>query len=390
MTTSMEQFSLVIGGPFHALLSRLRLLGADGLPTLRAAIILVLIAWLPPALLSVVDYLYNGSERALSYFSDYTAYIRFWLAIGVMVMTERSAHFRLTPVVNQFFHARLICEESMERFRAAVKKADDRSSSAIAELVLLLMLYLAAIFTAKFDLELGGFDWDGRIVEGNAEYSMAGLWSHWISKPLFLFLLLRWCWRFAVWGWLLFQVSRMRLQLVAYHPDRSGGLGFLCVYPMVFSGLIFAVSSVVAAQLVSEIYNAGISRELLQPLILAWIVFVLLIFIGPLAVFVRPLYQLREQAMFGLGRIASEHQAAFQKKWMASQAAGGDLLGSADVSSASDLAPIAASPYSMRVLPVTLTAVIYLALTAGAPMLAVLATQMPLSEFLDFLASTIL
>ena len=44
MTTSAQNFSLVIGGPFYALLSRLRLLGADQLPTLGAALTLALIA----------------------------------------------------------------------------------------------------------------------------------------------------------------------------------------------------------------------------------------------------------------------------------------------------------------------------------------------------------
>jgi hypothetical protein len=204
-----------------------------------------------------------------------------------------------------------------------------------------------------------------------------------------MFLVLRWIWRFAVWALLLFKISRMRLRLVAYHPDRSGGLGFLSVYPTVFSGFIFALSCLVAAQLVSEIQGTGIAVEQLQLMVLAWIGFVFLIFAGPLTVFGHPLYKLREQAIFNLGRIASEHQLAFQQKWMESQASGGDLLGSADVSSAADLAPIASSPYSLRMFPITLSVLIQLALSAGLPMLAVIVTQMPLSEFLKRVVAAI-
>ena len=390
MAGNARGFSLVIGGPFHTLLSRLRLVGEDRLPTVLAALVLAMIAWLPSALLSVADHLYSGSTVALSYFTDYTAYIRGLLAISVMVITERAAHLRLTPIVNQFTEAHLIDAGSEEQYRDELRRADERSSSSVAELTLLIFVVLVAVFGTRLDLELGGFEWDGHVVDGQAVYSWAGWWSHWVTKPLFQFLVLRWFWRFAVWGWLLFRVSRMRLRLVAYHPDRSGGLGFLSVYPMVFSGLIFALSSVLGAELVSEFHRGAMSLEFQRATMLGWVVFMLLVFVGPLAVFVSPLHRLREQSIFRMGRIASEHQAAFQQKWLASGATGADLLGSADVSSASDIAPVAAAPYTLRVLPVTVPMAINLAVAAGVPMLVVLATEMPLKEFMSYVLATIL
>ncbi len=44
-----ERYSLVVGGPFHALLARLRLVDAAGLPRPAAAGWLVLLAWGVPA-----------------------------------------------------------------------------------------------------------------------------------------------------------------------------------------------------------------------------------------------------------------------------------------------------------------------------------------------------
>ena len=383
----VQQFSLAAGGPFHVLLARLRLLGADELPAYPAALVLALYAWLPPALLSAAEYLASGDVAALSYFTDYTAYIRGLVAIPIMITAERTAHLRLTPIVDQFFDARLIAERGLDRFKAMLKSADEWSSSRVVEGTLVTFVVLLAIFGARLDIEIGGFDWDGRVVDGEVEYSMAGAWSHWLVKPLFQFLVLRWIWRFAVWGWLLFQISRLPLRLISYHPDRSGGLGFLSVYPMVFSGLVFAMSSVVAAQLVSVIHHVGLSQELQWYLILAWIVFVLLVFVGPLAVFAPPLYRLREQAIFRVGRIASEHHQAFQRKWLESDAPGSNLLGSEDVSSTSDLGAVAETLYSMRLLPVTIPMIMTLAFTAGLPMLAVVATQMPLGEFLGLIST---
>ena len=40
----------------------------------------------------------------------------------------------------------------------------------------------------------------------------------------------------------------LSLQLMPLHPDRSGGLGFLANFPGIFSGFVFALSSVGATQ----------------------------------------------------------------------------------------------------------------------------------------------
>ena len=271
--------------------------------------------------------------------------------------------------------------------RLCSPKPDAWTASRWAEGTLAVAVVLIAVFAARLDVELGGFAWDGRIVAGEVVYTPAGAWSHWVIKPLFQFLVLRWIWRFAVWGWLLRRVSRMDLNLVAFHPDQAGGLGFLSVYPMVFSGLILALSCVLAAQLIGEIHQTGIQQQLLWGFIAAWLVFVFVVFVGPLTVFVRPLYAFRERAIFRLSRIGSEHQMAFQEKWLREDTSGEALLGSEDVSSASDIAPIAGSPYSMRTIPITIPMMVELTLTAGSPMLVVLATQMPLEEFFELLTT---
>ena len=137
--------------------------------------------------------------------------------------------------------------DSVGRFKAALKTADDCSSSTLAEALLFVGVIAFAAFATPLELAYGVFNWDASLVEGEPDYTPAGWWSHWIGTPLFQFLALRWAWRFGVWGLLLFRISRMPLRLVAYHPDRSGGLGFLSIYPMVFSGLIFALSSNLAS-----------------------------------------------------------------------------------------------------------------------------------------------
>jgi hypothetical protein len=71
-----DRFSLVAGGPFHAVLSRLSLTGADQLPTRRAALGLALLAGLPPALLAVVQSLVDSQYSGWGFFTDWTVSTR--------------------------------------------------------------------------------------------------------------------------------------------------------------------------------------------------------------------------------------------------------------------------------------------------------------------------
>ena len=389
MAGSAPQFSLVIGGPTHRLMGRLGLLDPDQMPTWRGALILAGIAWLPPALLSSASYFISDNPAALSYFIDYPTHIRYIVAISIMIITERTAHFRLMPIVHHFHEARLIDDGALPEYHRNVAKADRLTASRLAEACILVAVLVAAAATRSLDIEFDVFEWDGRVVDGQAIHSWAGAWSHWVSKPLFIYLLLRWIWRFLVWGWLLLRISMMPLSLLVSHPDRSGGLGFLSIYPTIFSGFLFALSCVLAAQLVSEAMITDISFEQLRLIIVSWVGLMFLGFVAPLLFFARPLYRLREQAIFRLGKLASEHQRAFEERWLSVEASGDELLGSEDVSSVADLEPVAVSPYTLRLIPLTLGVSVQLFLSIAIPMLAVALTRVPFSALVERLLSVV-
>jgi hypothetical protein len=384
------RFSLVVGGPFRALLGSLGLLDRDELPALRAAVLAALLAWLPPALLALLQAIVSADYSGRDYFTDHFAYARYLVAIFVMVITERAAHVRLDPIVRQFTDARLVQEDCVERFARALTLADRRTASSLAEVAVALLALGFAVTSFTHNVALTHARWDGATLDGAHGLSWAGWWACFISTPLFQFLMLRWFWRFGVWAWLLWTVSRLRLRLVAFHPDRAAGLGFLSVYPTVFTGLIFATSCVVASQLVSQATLGGANLGQLRFFVIAWLALNLVVFIGPLLVFYRPLNELRVRSIYALGKRASEHQSEFQRKWIDGDANGKEMLGSTDVSSAADLNSIAASPYALRMIPVGRAEIVQLLLATGIPMLAVVATQMPLTEFAKRVAAAVL
>jgi hypothetical protein len=385
-----HRFSLVAGGPFHAVLRRLGLIASDELPARRAGVVLALLAWVPPVALVVAQSLLDGPYAGWGLCTDWTVHTRYLIAIWVMIATERYADGRIDLLTRQFRAAWLLADASQPAFGAALTAADRHSSSALAEAVLLAVALIWSGLTARYAVALAGANWDGAVVAGEVVLSWAGQTARFVSNPLFLFLVFRWLWRFLVWTLLLWRISRLPLQLTPLHPDRSAGLGFLAIYPSIFSGFVFALSCVVASSMVKDLGLAQHSPETVWVALAGWMAFTLILFLGPLLVFAGPLYAAREQALLEYGRLANQHHLAFHRKWIGEARSGEALMGSPDPSSAADLNASVEVVREMRVVPVDGPAVVLLAVAAGTPLLAVVATQVPLADLARWVVGAIL
>ncbi len=117
-----DRFSLVVGGPFHRTLSRLGLTTADHLPTQQASIVLAMLAWLLPALLVVGQSLTDDHYSGWGFFSDWTVYARYLIAIWIMVATERYADVRLTTLTGHFREACIISDADLPAFKLRTRQ----------------------------------------------------------------------------------------------------------------------------------------------------------------------------------------------------------------------------------------------------------------------------
>ncbi len=384
------RFSLVVGGPFSWLLQRLGLTGADQLPTGRSAVIVALLAWLPPALLALAQSLTDPDYAGWGFFTDPMTSTRYLVAIWMMLATEHYADCRLITLASNFRAARLLSDEDLPAFQQALDVADRRSSSAIAELVIAVVVLFWSGLTADYTVELARSAWQGAMVGQQPVLSWAGEVSRFLSTPLFLFLVLRWIWRFMVWAMLLYRISRLPLRLMPLHPDRSAGLGFLAIYPSIFSGFIFALSAVIASSILVDLSLERHDPDTVWVALAGWMALCLIIILGPLLVFARPVYAARERALLEYGRLAQAHHLAFHRKWIDEHGRGEDTLGSVDSSSAADLNATVEIVHQLRLVPVDVTAVLQLAVAAGTPLLAVVLNQIPLNSLLQWFAGTIL
>jgi hypothetical protein len=386
----VARFSLVVGGPFYAVLSRLGLTGADQLPTQRAAIALALLAWLPPALIAIAQSVIDSSYSGWGYFTDSTVYTRYLIAISVMIVTERYADSRTLMLVHEFRDTPLLSDDSKPAFAAALAIADRRSGSRLAELLILLVAVVWSTLTTRYAVELAGSSWEGMVAAGQATLSWAGETTRFLSNPLFLFLVLRWFWRFYVWTELLYRISRLRLQLSPMHPDGSAGLGFLAIYPGIFSGLAFALSSVIASSMLKDIDLVQHSVNIVWLALAVWLVIVLIVFIGPLLVFSPVLLAVRDRATLEYGRLADQFHRAFHHKWIEEARSGEDLIGSPDFSPVAGLSTNLQTARKLHVVPVNRSAVAQLLIAAGIPLLAVVVREVPLADIVKWIAGKIL
>jgi hypothetical protein len=378
-----SSFSLVAGGPLYRVLRRLGLLGMDQLPTLRTAAAVALFAWLPPALLAVAQTLTDSGYQGWGYFTDLTVPARFLVAIGAMIATERYADSRFRILGRQFRESRLLSSTDVVRFDAIVRVADRMSSSRAAEGVILLTALVVAGLVIERPVQVAGALWEGHLAAGQVSLSWAGTVVRYVSQPLFFFLALRWGWWFLVWGALLFRVSRLRLKLIAPHPDRAAGLGFLAIYPSVFSGFAFSLSCVFSATILKALSLRERSAELVWLGISGWLGLNLVVFLGPLLVFSGPMFAAREQALLEYGRMATLQHLALRRTWTGETpeehpAEPGALYSTGDLQS--QVEAIRAMGY----IPVDWGTVVQLVVACGLPFLPVVVKLVPRDTLVDW------
>jgi len=197
-------------------------------------------------------------------------------------------------------------------------------------------------------------------------------------------LMFRWLWRVALWWCFLWRVARLRLHLVATHPDGAGGLGYLEVAQTYFAPLVLAVSAVVSASFAEEI-SSGISVfEAIYPALAITLVADLALVLVPPCFFALKLRACREKGMSDYGAFAARYVNDFEKKWLnATNVPAEPLLGTADLQSLADLSNSVAVVRNMRSVPVSTRLSITVMIAALLPMAPLFLFKYPIAELVQ-------
>jgi hypothetical protein len=218
---------------------------------------------------------------------------------------------------------------------------------------------------------------------GTFHPSLAGWWFGLVSLPLFQFLLFRWYYRLFIWARFLWQVSRIKLDLVPLHPDRSGGLGFLSGVTFAFMPLLMAQGALLAGMMANRIFYTGAVLTQFKLDIVGVVAIVLITVLGPLLVFSPQLGKAKRRGISEFGALAQRYVREFDEKWLRGGAdADEPLIGSADIQSLADIGNSFQVIREMKWLPFNTSTVVQLTLATLAPVLPLTLTMVPLDELL--------
>lgn len=382
MLDKPPEFSLVSGGPLFNLFRRANLSGDEMELTWRRVAVIISLAWLPLLLLALIGHQALGGALQIPFLYDIEAQVRFLLALPTLIFAEVIVHSRIVPTVRRFVERRLIAPEEMSKYHAAIDSAMRIRNSITIEFALLVLVYTLGLWIWRSQIATEAPSWYAN-PEGTALHlTYAGYWYAFVSIPIFQFILVRWYLRFFIWFQFLWRVSSLNLLLIAIHPDRTAGLGFLGQSTYAFGPILFAQGTMLAGLIANRVMHGGENIMNLKMEVGGFVVFFMLFVLSPLILFNSHLLRAKREGLRDYGGLGSRYVESFQKKWLQETHSDEELLGSADIQSLADLGNSFAVVQEMRLVPFGLKDMARLAAITAAPLLPLTLTIFSLEELL--------
>lgn len=366
---------------------RVGLAPADGLGVRRRAFALAAFAWLPIAVWAWVSgRAYDAGGESL--LDHYQVHARLLLAVPLMIVAEGIATrtvLRLAPHCadpglwkgDSSVLRRII--EDLVRLRDLGHPWAVACGAALG-----LTEGWRNATTALADHDALGWAGDA----GASGFGAA--WYLWVARPIFAGCIAAWVWRTVLLGIGLHRLSRAGFSPVVTHPDRAGGFVFLGRLALPFGIVAFALSSVVGSAWAHEIVVHGADvAGYAVPMVLV-IVIPTLVFLSPMLVLAGPMSRARNGALLRYGALVSRHGDALRRRWIDGERIDDPVLDAPEIGAAADAAALYESVVRMRPIPVGAAAVLSVAVPTAVPMIAVLATQIPLRTMLEVIARGLL
>jgi hypothetical protein len=382
-----------MGGPVYRLIQRLGLVKKDDPCIRRRIVCFLLITWVPLLLLSLIEGRALGPTPRESFLLDFAAYARFFIAIPLLFLAEVIVGPRLRTAGLHFLRANLVRPEDIPAVDAAIMRVRRLREALLPELVIFgIMLF--AIPYANIET-LSGFNatvtWSTVALKDGSRLTLAGIWYYYVAVPIVVFFFFRWIWRLIIWTLFLRDMSRLNLNLVATHPDRAAGLGFLGNAQISLGIFAFAFSSALSGTVAFQVYFDAVPIDNFKVLYAVFLVLSELFCFGPLLIFTPLLSRTRREGLRKYSILVNTYNRAFEQKWVSGQAPPDEpLLGSSDIQSLADLGNSFGMIRDMKVFPFSNQNIIQIAVIASLPGLPLIFLVMPLGELLNLLAGAFL
>jgi hypothetical protein len=322
----------------------------------------------------------------IPFLRDFPVSVRFLIALPLLIAAESVVDSRVAPVVRYLTQSGLVQEPDYTGYESAVRQISRMCNSRLAEGVIAGIVILSVAFP-KLEFSGAISTWQFIVSPLGAMRSAAGWWYIFVSVPIFQFLFYRWCWRYFIWCWFLWKISRLDLQLIPTHPDLAAGLGCLGVAQTKFWIIIFAISSVFSSHLAEEILFGGASLAGYKIMFLIYILLIFVIFLGPLLVFTPKLFAAKRKGLLDYGALANKYTRSFHRTWIRKRAhevpEEEALAESTDIQLLTSLRGSFELVHKMRFVPFDfVTTVIPIVASAAIPLAPLTLTVFPLEEII--------
>jgi hypothetical protein len=381
------ELSVVRGDLLFRLQRRVGLVPAGGLGLVRRAVFWSLLAWLPIVLWALYIRRALPGEVGEPLLAHFGVHARFLVAVPLLILAEGPVHALTTRLLPQFVHSGVVPPAAVGPFRAAIA-ATARLRDATLPWAVMLGIVVAFASTSEIVHRSHEIEWEGGPV---GRPGFGALWYLYVARSIYLTLVLAWLWRVVLLAVLFWRIARLDLALVPTHPDRAGGLGFLERVPPLFAPVPLAIGCVVASRWAHDAVYHGLALPSLKVQMIAFVVLSVVLFVLPLAAFAGPLKRAKKQALLDYGALVGRHGRLVHERWIQGKPVGDEaLLAAPELGPVADTAAVYDAVKSMRTFLVGKATVVPLVAAAVAPMLAVLALQVPIKDLVLTLVKALL
>ena len=378
-TDTESSISLIRGGTFYRVQEKARLIQPNRWNLSIRLPLVIAIAWLPMLLLVAT----HGSSDLYAFLTDYRVYARVFIAIPILLLGQITMESQFREMCQHFLDANLVRVSDLPRLQKILQKAVRLRDSKLPELLILVAVYLEIAYLLESG-KLRNVSWAIDSVSGS--FTPAGYYSLLVAHALFLGLLALAIWKWIIWILVLWDLSRLTLQLDATDGDLSAGLGFLGEVPKAFVPVVLAVSAVIGANWRYQILSENVPLLSLKFPAGVLAVIILAVFLLPLLLFTPKLIREKKEGGLKYGSLRHLHSLQFRSKWVDERNDHVEsLLGTADVSSLADISASFKNVEEMSIFPFQKSGAIALLAGLVIPLIPALTAQIPLKEILKTL-----
>lgn len=374
-----ETFSLVDGDVLARVMARLGLMSPRQPRLARRAILFALVAWLPVAIWAIIHKTALAGTVDEPLFEHFGIHVRGLIAIPLLVIAEASVRKTMPPMLGYFCTSGLVTQADEARFASIltdVRRVRDRS----LPWVIIAGVVVAWVLSGTVKHEFHELRW---AEEPGGSIGFGGWWYMLVTRPIFVTLALAWLWRLALLGILFARIGKLPLALVPTHPDHAGGLRFVERFASMFSLVILALSSVVAAEWAHQVQYHALEVTTLKIDAALLIVIVAGTFLLPYLFFLPRMAAVRKEAEFNYANLVGQQGRLVHARWIEGREVKDTRLFEAgELGPVADTATIYELVRKMGFIPIGKRALVATLAPILVPVIVVVSMQVPLKGVL--------